>query len=178
MTGLKALTLAAAIVAAGAGAVSAEIVLEGVHWQAGRVEGTRVTAWQDVKFVVDGPPKLDARMRARLVLKNSGAKAEEGLLIRYSMTARVAPTAGRVGEGSWAIPFIVEERRVPKVAPDKMIEVPLETGAALELYVRRLSRAGWWPDRVKVQVMLEPHPGSAVLQTVEDVVEIRREPKP
>jgi len=176
MNGLKTLALAAALAAAGAGGASAEIVLEGVHWQVGRVEGGRVAGWQDLKVLVDGPPKLDSRLRARLVLKNRGPKAEEGLLLRYSMTARVAPAAG--AEGSWAIPFVVEERRVPKVGPNQMIEVPLETGAALELYMRRLARAGWWPDRVKLQVMLEPHPGSAALQIVEDVVEIQRESKP
>ena len=134
-----------------------------------------MAAWQDLKVLVDGPPKLDNRLRARLVLKNGGPKAEEGLLIRYSMTARVSPTAA---EGSWAIPFVVEERRVPMVGPNQVIEVPLETGAALELYMRRLARAGWWPDRVKLQVMLEPHTGSTTLQNVEDVIEIKREPKP
>jgi hypothetical protein len=178
MNGLKSVALAAAFAAAGAGAASAEIVLEGVHWQVGRVEGGRVAAWRDLKVLVDGPPKLDNRLRARLVLKNDDAKAEEGLLIRYSMTARIAPTADGASKGSWAIPFVVEERRVPKVGPNQVLEVPLETGAALEIYMRRLARAGWWPDRVKLQVMLEPHTGSDSLQTVEDAIEIKKEPKP
>jgi hypothetical protein len=177
MRNLKAIVLAAAVAAAGT-AASAEIVLEGVHWQVGRVEGARVVAWQDVKSVVDGPPKLESRMRARLVIKNNGTKLEEGLLIRYSMTARVTAAKATPAEGAWAIPFVVEERRVPKVAPNQMLEVPLETGAAMELYMRRLARAGWWPDRVKIQVMLEPHAGSVALQTVEDAVEIKAEPKP
>lgn len=176
MTGLKTLALAAALAAAGAGSASAEITLEGVHWQAGVLSAGRVASWHDVKFLADGPPKLDNRLRARLVLRNGGSRPEEGILIRYSMTARVAPSAG-APEGTWAIPFDVEERRVPKVAPDKMIDVPLETGAALELYLRRLARAGWWPDRVKLQVMLEPHAGTAALRVVEDELEIRPEPK-
>ncbi|MFI5345463.1 MAG: hypothetical protein ACHQ51_03725 [Elusimicrobiota bacterium] len=177
MNGLKSLLLAAAFAAAGAGAASAEIVLEGVHWQVGRVEGGRVAGWSDIKILVDGPPKLDNRLRARLVIKNSGTQAEEGLLIRYSMTARVAPTTAS-SEGSWAIPFVVEERRVPKIGPNQVIEVPLETGAALDLYVRRVARAGWWPDRVKLQVMLEPHAGSPALQIVEDMMEVKKESKP
>lgn len=178
MKGLTVLAVAAALAAATAGPASAEVALEGVHWQVGRQEGGRVAAWRDVKVLQDGPPKLDNRLRARLVLKNRDAKPEEGILIRYSMTARVASAAGGAAEGAWAIPFVVEERRVPKIAPDKMIDVTLETGAALEIYLRRLSRAGWWPDRIKLQVMLEPHPGSTVLQTVEDVLEIQKEPKP
>lgn len=174
----RVLAVAAAIFAATAGPARAEIALEGVHWQVGRLAEGRVAAWQDVKVLLDGPPKLDNRLRARLVLKNGGDRPEEGILIRYSMTARVSPVAAAPADGSWAIPFVVEERRVPKVAPNKMIDVPLETGAALELYLRRLGRSGWWPDRVKLQVMLEPHPGTTVLQTVEDVIEIRKEPKP
>ncbi|MDE2511781.1 MAG: hypothetical protein KGL74_11725, partial [Elusimicrobia bacterium] len=63
MNGLKSLTLAAALAAAGAGAASAEIILEGVHWQVGRVEAGRVTGWRDLKVLVDGPPKLDNRLR-------------------------------------------------------------------------------------------------------------------
>ena len=93
------------------------------------------------------------------------------------MTARVVPSSS-TADGSWAIPFVVEERRVPKVGPNQVIEVPLETGAALDLYMRRVARAGWWPDRVKLQVMLEPHAGSSALQIVEDVVEIKKESKP
>ncbi|MDE2141027.1 MAG: hypothetical protein KGJ84_01275 [Elusimicrobia bacterium] len=177
MNGLKSLTLAAALAAAGAGAASAEIVLEGVHWQVGRVEAGRVTGWRDLKVLVDGPPKLDNRLRARLVLKNDGAKAEEGLLIRSSMTARVAPSSGNA-EGSWAIPFDVEERRVPKIGANQVVEIPLETGAAMEIYLRRIARAGWWPDLVKLQVMLEPRSSEAALQTVEDSLEIKKEPKP
>lgn len=166
--------LLAAASAAGAAPASAEVALEGVHWQVGRVEGGRVVAWQDVKVLADGPPKLDSRVRARLVLKNRGAKAEETLLLRYSMTARVAPVKDS-SEGTWAIPFAVEERRVAKIGAGKMIEVPLDTGAALDLYVRRLARAGFWPDRVKLQVMLEPRPGEGALRIVEDVLEVQRE---
>lgn len=178
MLRLKSLALAAAFAVAGAGAASAEIVLEGVHWQVGRVEGGRVVAWQDLKVLTDGPPKLDNRLRARVVLKNRGGKPDEGILLRYSLVARVAPATASSENGVWAIPFAVEERRVPLVAAGKMIEVPLQAGAAFELYLRRLARSGWWPDRVKVEVMLEPHAGDAVLQTVEDSLEISRERKP
>ncbi len=167
--------LLAALLAAGAASASAEIALEGVHWQVGRVEAGRVAAWQDVKVLADAPPKLVSRVRARLVLRNRGAAAEETLLIRYSMTARVAPAKDAAAEGAWAIPFAVEERRVAKIGAGKMIEVPLDTGAALDLYARRLARAGFWPDRVKLQVMLEPRAGESALQIVEDVLEVQRD---
>jgi hypothetical protein len=177
MTGLKALA-AAALVAAAAGAASAEVALEGVHWQVGRAEAGRAAVWQDVKTLVQKPPKLDSRLRARLVLSNRGAQDEEGLLLRYSLTARLAPAAGAPAEGAWVVPFSVEEKRVPRVGASKMIEVPLDASPALDLYLRRVARAGWWPDAVKISVMLEPRAGSKTLPLVEDVVEIRREGAP
>jgi hypothetical protein len=173
-----AIMAAAAALAAAAGVASAEVALEGVHWQAGGAGAARVTAWQDLKVLVAAPPKLDNRLRARLVLSNRGAKEEDGLLLRYSLTARLAPAEGSPPDGSWAVPFIVDEKRVPKIGAGKMVEVPLDASPALDLYLHRLSRSGWWPDRIRIQVMLEPHAGIKSLQVVEDVLEVRREAKP
>ena len=175
MPRVGALLLAAALAAAGARAAWAELSLEGVHWQKGRVEAGRVTSWQDVKALADLPKPVD-RMRARLVLKNDGPQSEEGLLLRYSLTARVLPDGG-AAEGSWTVPFTVDAKRVPKVGARKTLEVSLDAGAAIELYLRRLSRAGWRPDIIKIQVMLEPHHGSKTLQLVDDVLEIGRASK-
>ena len=131
-----------------------------------------MTSWQNASVLRDGPPKLDNRLRARLVLKNAGP-LEEGLLLRYSMTARVAPVQGAPADGTWTVPFHVEERHVPKIGADKTLEVPLEASPALNDYLNRIGRAGWWPDRIKIQVMLEPREGTKALQLVEDVVEIK-----
>jgi hypothetical protein len=178
MQRLKVLLLAAALTAAGAVSASAELELESVHWQVGRVEGGRATSWRDVKTLADAPKPAD-RMRARLVLKNYGPRSEEGLLLRYSLTARVIPGDGGPAEGSWAVPFGVDAKRVPKVGAEKTIEVSLDAGAQIDLYLRRLARAGWRPDRIKIQVMLEPHHESKTLQIVEAVLEVgRASPKP
>ena len=178
MPRVKNLLLAAALAAAGAGPARAELELESVHWQAGHVESGRVTSWRDVKTLAEAPKPAD-RMRARLVLKNDGPQNEEGLLLRYSLTARVLPGVGGAAAGSWAVPFIVDEKRVPKVGAEKTIDVPLDSGAALDLYLRRVARAGWRTDGLKIQVMLEPHLGSRTLQIVEDVLEVgRATPKP
>lgn len=165
--------LAAALAAAGT-AARAETSLEGVHWQVARLEGGRVASWQDLRVLQDGPPKLDNRLRARLVVKNRGPKEEDGILVRYALTARIAPTGGAPGaEGTWAVPFTVDEKRVPKVGPNKIVDVTLDAGAAIELYLRRLTRAGWWPDRIKIEAMLEPRSGASSVHTVEDTLEIR-----
>jgi hypothetical protein len=111
-------------------------------------------------------------MRARLTLKNRGPVVAEGILLRYSMTGRVAPIGAAKAEGSWGIPFMVDEKRVPKVGPNKTMDVFLTTSPALERYLNRISRAGWWPDRVKLQAMIEPHKGASVVQTLETILEV------
>ena len=166
----KTLLLAAALAAAGAAPARAELELESVHWQWGHLGGGRALAWRDVKTLAQAPKPAD-RMRARLVLKNDGPQNEEGLLLRYSLTARVLPENGGAADGTWAVPFAIEEKRVPKVGAEKTIEVPLDASSAVDLYLRRVTRAGWRLDRLKIQVMLEPHRGSKALQVVEDVVE-------
>jgi hypothetical protein len=170
----KTFVLAAALAAAGAGRAAAELALDSVHWQAARVERGRVVAWQEVKVVADPPPKLANRLRVHLFLKNRGTAAVEGVLVRFSMTARLAPVEGASVEGSWAIPFANGEKRVPYVGPNKTVEVTLDPGDDLAIYLRRVVRAGWWPDRLKMQVMLDLHPGSTSIQTGEDVVELGR----
>ena len=169
---VSALILAfAALWAAGA---RAELFLEAVSWQRARISGARVVAWEDISQLSDGPPKLDTRLRARLTLKNRGPVAAEGILLRYSMTGRVAPIAGEKAEPAWAIPFVVDERRVPKVGPNKTLDVFLTTSPALELYLTKLARAGWWADRMKIQVMIELHPSALVVRSLESVLEVSK----
>lgn len=163
--------LALAALAAGAGPASAQLSLESLSWQRAASDRSS-SAWEDADAIVDAPPKLDGRLRASLRLKNRGPKATEAILLRYSITARISRDASV--EGVWAIPFMVDERRVPKVGPNHVAEVPLSLSPALEIYLNRLSRAGWWPDRLKLQVMLEPHAGSAALQSLESLLEVKR----
>jgi len=170
---LKRAVLILAFAAFAAADAGAELFLESVTWQRGRVEKARVVSWDDASKLIDAPPKLETRLRARLTLKNRGPKAAEGILLRYSMTGRVSPIGG-ADEGTWAVPFAVDERRVPKVGPNKTLDVFLTTSPALELYLTKLARAGWWPDRVKLQVMSEPHRGEASVQTLESVLEVSK----
>lgn len=157
----------AAFAAVNAGA---ELSIESLSWQRARVERGRVVAWEDAASLSDAAPKLDARLRARLTLKNRGPKAAEGVLIRYSMTGRVKAVAAP--EGAWGVPFAVDEKRVPKVGANKIQDVFLTTSPALELYLNKLGRAGWWADRLKIQAMIEPHQGAAAVQSLETVLEV------
>lgn len=157
-----------------AASASAELLLDSVSWQRPRADKARVASWEDAGQVLDGPPKFDTRLRVRLTLKNRGPKPAAGILLRYSMTGRIAPVAGDKAEGAWGIPFMVDEKRVPKVGPNKTHDVFLTTSPALELYLAKLARAGWWPDRVKLQVMIEPHPGAAEIQSLESTLEVAK----
>jgi hypothetical protein len=81
---------------------------------------------------------------------------------------------GAAAEGTWGVPFAVDEKRVPKVGPNKTQDVFLTTSPALELYMAKLARSGWWPDRVKLQVMAEPHRDESVVKTLETVLEVAK----
>ncbi|MBI2385457.1 MAG: hypothetical protein HYV14_05515 [Elusimicrobia bacterium] len=161
----------AAFAAADAGA---ELSVEGLTWQRARVERGRVVAWEDAPAVSDAAPKLDVRLRARLTLKNRGPMPAEGILIRYGMTGRIKPAGGEAADGSWGVPFAVDEKRVPKVGANKILDVFLTTSPALELYLNKLGRSGWWADRVKIQAMIEPHQGAAAVQSLETVLEVSK----
>ncbi len=154
--------------------VRAELFLESVSWQRARVEKSRVVSWEDADRLLNGPPKLNTRLRARLTLKNRGPVPAEGILLRYSMTGSVAPIAGEKTESVWGVPFMVDEKRVPKVGPNKTQDVYLPVSSALGLYLAKLARAGWWPDRVRLQVMIEPHRGAVAVQALESALEVAK----
>jgi hypothetical protein len=138
-----------ALAAAGAGPVFAEVLIDAVGWQSGRVmKPARPAVW-----VVADSAKLDAKkaplLRGRIVLKNRGPVPAEGILVRYTAAARLA--------GVWALPFLIDERRVPKVGPNALLEVPLSLSPKLGLYLTKLKRFDFKPDAFKLQAMLEPH---------------------
>lgn len=153
--------LAAALAAAGAGPVSAELVLDAAGWQSGKPQRPpRPVLYADAASVAL-PAKGAPRLRAKARLKNRGPNPVEGVLLRYAVTARLLSSAA-AGEGSWAVPFLIEERRVPKIGANQVLEVPLVVSPQMEQYLRRLARQGLRADRLRVQVMIEPHAGQEV----------------
>ncbi|MDX6768244.1 MAG: hypothetical protein SF051_01820 [Elusimicrobiota bacterium] len=154
--------LAAALAAAGAGPAAAELVLESVAWQAGRVERPP----RPVKFAdataVSLPKKGAPRLRAKAVLKNRGPKSVEGILVRYTVAPRLVPDRAVAAEAAWALPVLIDERRVPKIGPNQVLEVPLTLTPALENYLKRIARQGFRANRLKVSAMIETHADGAV----------------
>lgn len=163
----------AAILVAAAAPLHAEVSLESAGWQAAKVERSRVARFSDAASVTIFDERLESRLRGKAVLKNRGPKAAEGLLLRYAVTARLvkaAPT--REAAGVWAVPFTIDERRVAKIAPNNVLEVPLSLLPGLELYVKRLARHGFRPDRLRLQVMIEPRDGAELPQMAESLLEV------
>jgi hypothetical protein len=78
----------------------------------------------------------------------------EGLLLRYGISARIIPAESREA-GLWAVPFILEEKRVPRVGANKIQEVTLNL-TLLGPYLAKLSRAGFKALEIRLEVMVEP----------------------
>ena len=89
--------------------------------------------------------------------------SEEAVLLRYAVSARLAPTAGD-SEGVWTVPFLLEEKHIPKVKAGRSREVPIPLNRTVfGAYLRRKGRTGLWPDALRIQVMVEPRSGETSL---------------
>ena len=170
MKKLLAILALAALTAAGAGTVFAEVSVDAAGWQSGVVEKpARPAVWSDATTVA-----LDAKkgpqLRGKAVLKNRGPKPAVGVLVRYAAAARLV-AADAKGDGAWALPFLLDERRVPKVDANAVLEVPLSLSPKLELYLAKLKMHGFRATELKLQVMVAPHPDS-VIRVVDSVLTV------
>lgn len=143
--------------------LGAELMIDGVYWQWARPMRGQKAAYQNAPALLTVPPGLAGKLRTKVILKNRGPKAVEGIVLRYCIAARLAPL-DKKEDGVWAIPFIIEEKRVAKVGPNQLFEVILDPAQSmdlpLKLYLRRVYRSGFWPDYFKIEVMLSPHRGA------------------
>lgn len=143
--------------AAGAGTSFAELSLDAAAWQSGKAEKpARTAVWSEVTETAFAGKKAPL-LRGKAVIKNRGPKPAEGVLVRYVVAARIVPDNNVAAEAQWALPFLVDERRVPKIGANSVLEIPLVVSPKLELYFAKLKRLGFKPNSLKLQVMLEPH---------------------
>lgn len=146
------LVLLAAALLLGAGAARAELVLVGVTWEPAYLDAAS--------------PKLVAKTRAKAKLKNRGPKRVEGVLLRYSLTTKL--------RGTWAVPFALEQKRVARIGPNQVIDVPLGPSPMLPLYLKKLKREGVAAEELKLQVMIEPRPSDKQpIQLAEAVLPVK-----
>ena len=110
-------------------------------------------------------------LRGKAVIKNRGPKPAEGVLVRYVVAARIVPDRNAPAEAQWALPFLLDERRVPKIGPNSIVDVPLTVSPKLDLYLAKLKRLGFKPNAMKLQVMIEPHADAGV-HVVESILAV------
>ena len=136
----------------------AEIDLQGVQWQLARREPGKAlkppTAENLSALDVAPGGKLTGRLWARLKLLNRGP-ALEAVLLRYAVSAKLAPLDGRES-AVWALPFMLGDRRVPKVRANAPLEVPLDPTEDVVLYLKNVYREGYWPAEFRIEVMVQP----------------------
>lgn len=105
----------------------------------------------------DGKPA--AVLRAALTVDNEGPRVESGVVIRFAISARVK-RVGSEGEGTWSVPFLLEERHVPRVARGRGVTVTLPVNrVALVGHLKKLRAAGLWPDALRIEALIEPRRG-------------------
>lgn len=150
---LSAAAWAAAAVLLACAPAGAVVELQALGWQSaargGPAKGRSVDS-----LTLPVNAKLDGRLAGRVRLLNRGPQAEEGILLRYTLEARVHPAEG--GPSEWSLPFVLDTRRVPRIGPNKIVETRVDVTTMLALYLAKLKREGWWLDRLKLDVLLEP----------------------
>ena len=173
---ISALVLALGLL--GPAALRAEVMIERLEWQLAQPVRGQKPVFRAIAALPVVPPRVSGLLRLRVVLKSRGPQKTEGLVLRYCLSARLAPS-GSGGEGVWAVPFLISEKRVPKVGPNQYLDVALDPSQSVDMplshYLKRTLAAGFWPDQLKAQVMLSPRRGAVEsVKTEETVLPLNR----
>ncbi len=167
----KALLLAMFGVLLAASPLRAEVVISDVIWQLAIQVRKHKRDYHDIRRWLFPPTdKAKIRVRAKLTLVNRNSKSESALLLKYAFGARLRRIGGE-DPGIWTVPFHLDERRIPIVKGGERREIALPINrVALNAYLKRMYRAGYWPDAFKVHVMVEPRIGEGFVNRIEEVV--------
>jgi hypothetical protein len=159
------------------GPAEAAIELQGVQWQlVAREPGKALkppTAENLDALGVEPGGKLKGRLWAKLKLLNRGP-ALEAMLLRYAVSAKIAPL-DKNEEATWALPFVLGDRRLPKVGANAPLEVPLDPTDDVAIYLKNIYREGYWPSELKIEVMVQPRRDQKVpLKLLESTLPVAR----
>lgn len=112
------------------------------------------------------PPRfpLESRSRILVTLVNKGPREEEAVLLRYVLSARLVPISSTdPGTGTWTIPFLLEDRHVPRALGVHSVQnIPIYFNRKVSAYLKKAYQAGFWPDALKIQVLVEPRRGDTL----------------
>lgn len=142
------------------------MVLSAVRWQLVPAKLAKEKEPVDVTQILRAPDTRGGpALGAVAVLRNNGDKPAVGVLVRYAVSAKIAPVSGGEASGTWGVPFWSEEERVPQLVPGKDKNVFVRN-LNLEPYLRKLFSEGFWPTALRVQVMAEPRRGDDVTHLI------------
>lgn len=144
--------------------VAAEVLIDDAGWELSirmRKQSPKFHRVDHWMFPPNPVPKRSLP-RAYVTLRNPNAGADNAVLLRYSIDARLRKI-GTSADGVWTVPFLTDEKRVPVVRGGASLDVPLPLNrVALDAYLKKMYRAGFWPDAFRVRVMVEPRPGETL----------------
>ena len=148
---------------------AAEVVLSQVRWQ---LLPSKQSGIQEAKEIttLSRPPdtRVGPALGAEAVLRNDGPKSAVGVLLRYTVEAKiVAVGAGPGAAGTWTVPFWWEEGHVPQIAAGKEKRFAIRD-LNLETYLKRLLSEGFWPTALRIRVMVEPRRGDDLAQMISE----------
>lgn len=152
----------------------AEVRIQEIRWQVAQASRRPPTRYRDISEWVQ-PPSAKALLKLRPVVKifNHGGQPVSGLVLRYAVSAKLAPLKGPAEMSVWTVPFWMEERRIPRLGRDRLKEIRLHKLKMLP-FLERMRKSGYWPRAVKIQVMLEPKKGQSLKHKImESVLPIR-----
>ncbi len=163
---MKVLSLVLAALALCAGAAGAQIQAQAVRWQLITRRKQESGKPVDVSELALSSGALRGRLVARVKLFDDGPDAE-GILLRYALDGKIAPAGDAQFQPLQAIPFSIDEKRVPRMAGKKFLEVPVDVTAAVALQLKRLSMEGFVLRELRLQLMVAPRRGDRAIQSVE-----------
>lgn len=133
-----------------------------VDWQLALQVRKKRRVYHDIqRWLFPPSPNMKLRLRAVVSLANDSPRPESAVLLRYAFSARLR-RIGKDEKGTWTLPFVLEERRIPKIGGDTTKSYPLALNrVALRSYLKRMYRSGFWPDAFRVRVMVEPRAGES-----------------
>ena len=163
---MRTLLLTAAL-ALCAGAASAEVEPQAVRWQHISKQKQESAKPMDVAELA---LPLEGKLLARVKLLNRGP-ATEGVLLRYSLTPKISADAHTAPVG--VVPFVIEEKRVPKIGANQFLEVTLDLTPAVTLYLKKIARDDFKLREIRLQLMVSPRRGEKGIKTIESALPIK-----
>lgn len=149
----------------------AAIEFGAIRWQRSVSEKTgpkiKFADARELRLARDG--KTFGKIRIVVPVRNTGARPLEGNIFRCAFSMRLAKEGDASKQGVWGVPFIIEERRVAKIKPFVESEIAV-SHIDLQVYLKRIRESGFWPDALKVSIMIEPKAGDETLSGIAESV--------